>query len=381
MKVYYWSPHINRVATVKAVVNSAYSLNLYSKNKYIPYIINVAGEWDEHKNELNEKKINLINLTNSKIIKNNNTKGFLKSRLIYIYIFFITFIPLVRLIRKNKPDYFIIHLITPVPLIINFFFKLNCKFILRVSGYPKLKYLRLLFWRFTLKKIYFITCPTKKTKKLLESFNLVHPNRLSVLYDPIICTKDIFKEVNLDKASIKFKNYFLAVGRLTRQKNFLFLIESFKEFNSGRNYKLLILGDGEEKEKIQKLIKINNLENNVFLLGYKKNIFKFYKNSKCFILSSLWEDPGFVLIEAAYMNTPIISSDCDNGPKEFLNNGEGGILFSSNNKDSLINSLKNFESLKKDELKTLKKNSKKSSKKFLIFNHYKFLNTILSPNE
>ena len=381
MKVYYWSPHIDKVATVKAVVNSAYSINLYSKKKYTPYIINVAGEWDEHKNELNEKKINIINLTSSKIIKNNNTKGFLKSRLIYIYIFFISFVPLFKLIRKNKPDYFIIHLITPVPLIINFFFKFDCKFILRVSGYPKLKNLRLIFWRFTLKKIHFVTCPTKTTKKLFVSFNLVHPKKISVLYDPIICTKDICKEMNLDKDSIKFKNFFLAVGRLTRQKNFFFLIESFREFNRGKNYKLLILGDGEEKEKLKKLIKKDELENSVFLLGHKKNIFKFYKNSKCFILSSLWEDPGFVLIEAAYMNTPIISSDCNNGPKEFLNNGEGGILFSSNNKDSLIKSLKNFESLKSDELEILKKNSKKSSKKFLIFNHYKVLDTILNPNE
>ena len=47
MKVYYWSPHIDKVATVKAVINSAYSLKLYSKNKYIPFIINVAGEWDD----------------------------------------------------------------------------------------------------------------------------------------------------------------------------------------------------------------------------------------------------------------------------------------------------------------------------------------------
>ena len=117
------------------------------------------------------------------------------------------------------------------------------------------------------------------------------------------------------------------------------------------------------------------------MLGYKKNVFKFYKNSKCFILSSLWEDPGFVLVEAAYMNTPIISSDCQNGPKEFLNNGEGGILYNSNNKKSLINSLLNFENLSKEQVKNFKINSKKSSKKFLIFNHYKTLANILNLHE
>ena len=112
MKVYYWSPHIDRVATVRAVINSAYSVNLYSKKKYIPYLINVAGEWDKYKNELIKKNINTINLTNSKIIKNNNIKGFIKSRLVYIYIFCISFLPLLKLIKEKKPDYFIIHLIT-----------------------------------------------------------------------------------------------------------------------------------------------------------------------------------------------------------------------------------------------------------------------------
>ena len=54
-------------------------------------------------------------------------------------------------------------------------------------------------------------------------------------------------------------------------------------------------------------------------MGYSNNIFKFMKNAEALILSSLWEDPGFVLIEAAMSNLSIISSDCKNGPSEFLN--------------------------------------------------------------
>ena len=50
------------------------------------------------------------------------------------------------------------------------------------------------------------------------------------------------------------------------------------------------------------------------------NVFKYLINSKYFILSSLWEDPGFVLIEAGISNTIILSSDCPNGPKEIVKN-------------------------------------------------------------
>ena len=58
------------------------------------------------------------------------------------------------------------------------------------------------------------------------------------------------------------------------------------------------------------------------------------KNSKLFILSSLWEEIGFVIVEAASCNVNILSSNCKNGPKEFLLNGKAGYLFENNNSES-----------------------------------------------
>ena len=56
----------------------------------------------------------------------------------------------------------------------------------------------------------------------------------------------------------------------------------------------------KDKSKILSYIKKNNLENNIFLIGYVENIFHLIARSDGFILSSLWEDPGFVLVEAAF---------------------------------------------------------------------------------
>ena len=151
--IFYWSPHIDRVATVRAVINSAYSLVRYSKQQYFPCIINVAGEWDQYQEELINKKIKIINLTNSKILKNKFFKGFVRSRMIYFYILIISFFPLVKLFKNKKMDYLIAHLITPVPLMVNFLFKSHTKLILRISGLPKLQNLRLLIWKITLNKI------------------------------------------------------------------------------------------------------------------------------------------------------------------------------------------------------------------------------------
>ena len=163
MKIYYWSPFISHVATVKAVINSASSLNYYSK-KYTAYIINVAGEWNLYEKELLKKKIKIINLTKSNVINNKNINGFLKSRLTYLYLFIISFLPLIRLLKTNPPNFFIIHLISPLPLIINYLFKINTKMVLRISGFPRLNFFRK-FMENNFKKNYFITCPTIATKR------------------------------------------------------------------------------------------------------------------------------------------------------------------------------------------------------------------------
>lgn len=378
ISIYYWSPFINHVATVNAVLNSASAFSQYSKKKFNTSLINVAGEWDQYKDILKEKDINLIQLTNSKIINNSNFTGYFKSRAIYLYISIISFLPLINLLKKNPPAFFVIHLITPLPMIVNSLFNLKTKFILRISGFPRFNIIRKIFWKITLKKVCHITCPTKSTKIFMQKSGLVDIDKISLLYDPIINSKDIMlkKKEKIDNSLIDTK-YYIAIGRLTKQKNFEFLINVFKDFSKFNKSKLIILGDGEERNNLTSFIKKNELDNKILLLGFKKNVFKYLKNSKCFILSSLWEDPGFVLIESAYMNIPIISSDCENGPKEILNNGEYGILFKSNDKKSLMQSLIKFEKMKKDEIFLNKINSKKNTKKFSYFRHYKNFSNLI----
>ena len=64
----------------------------------------------------------------------------------------------------------------------------------------------------------------------------------------------------------------------------------------------------------------------------KRDIVNYMKNCEIFVLSSLWEEVGFVIVEAAMSNAYVISSDCPNGPKEFLNDGKNGLLFKNNHK-------------------------------------------------
>jgi glycosyltransferase involved in cell wall biosynthesis len=112
-------------------------------------------------------------------------------------------------------------------------------------------------------------------------------------------------------------------------------------------------------------------------MGYSDIIYYYMKNAKALILSSLWEDPGFVLIESALCNLSIISSDCNNGPREFLNNGDGGFLFESNKKNALKNKILEFiDSTNKTYSKKIY--AKKNSLKYTMFRHSKKFVNILS---
>ena len=120
------------------------------------------------------------------------------------------------------------------------------------------------------------------------------------------------------------------------------LINAFSVFSKyHQNINLIIIGTGEQKVSLNNLVKKLKLDNKIHLIGYKNNVFKYLYNAHGFILSSKWEDPGFVIIEAAACRTPIISSDCQNGPKELLDNGE--LFCETNIQDAeLKNKVKEF---------------------------------------
>jgi len=374
MKIFYWAPILSNIATLKAVVNSAESLMSYS-DKYNVTLINVAGEFNKFKEE--NIKSNIYDLNKDLVNKDLPGIGYIKTRLSMMYIFFKSFFLLKKYLEREKPDFIIIHLLTSLPLILYLLFNFETKCILRISGFPKMNFFRLALWRLCSNRIYKITCPTNLTNNYLKKYKFINPNKIVTLYDPIINVKKI-TQLKKEFLDLKNKKFYFSAGRLTYQKNFNFLIDSFLNLKQENDDKipLLIAGDGEEKIRLEKKVKAqkNNLVN---LIGYKNNIYKFMKNSNAFILASNWEDPGFVLIEAAFCRTFIISSNCKNGPLEFIAK-DGGLLFENNNIEDFKDKIKKFINLSEDEKKKIKLEALKKSKNFTIFSHFTNLNKILN---
>lgn len=132
----------------------------------------------------------------------------------------------------------------------------------------------------------------------------------------------------------------LAVGRLSFQKGHDILLEAWKQVTTVfPDWKLRIVGEGEEKQHLQQLVKINHMEATVEMPGATQNIEQEYTNSSIFVMSSRYEGLPMVLLEAASYGLPLVSFDCPCGPAEVIKNGTNGILVSNGNVKELAHAL------------------------------------------
>ncbi len=118
---------------------------------------------------------------------------------------------------------------------------------------------------------------------------------------------------------------FLAVGRLVKKKDYPTMIKAFQIASSqSNNIRLLILGDGPERNKLENLIENAQLKNKIELLGHIQDPHPYYYYSFGYLLSSVSEGMPSSVIEALGSACQIISTDCPSGPNEILSGGEYG---------------------------------------------------------
>ena len=157
----------------------------------------------------------------------------------------------------------------------------------------------------------------------------------------------------------------VAVSRLAKGKGREDLIDIYYNLkNKGIKDKLYIIGDGPSKEEIRIYIENYKLEDQIKLLGRFKNPYVWLKNCDFFIHSSKYEGFGLVLVEAAFFNKLVISSDCKVGPSEILEYGKSGYLFNVGNFEQLAEILEKIILKKDGEISKIIKNMEKNLLRF-----------------
>lgn len=173
-----------------------------------------------------------------------------------------------------------------------------------------------------------IICICKEMMDDLKKLNEKLESKLEYIYNPINEERIIKlsrKEFSEEELKLAEKKYLLMVSRLdTVPKDFETLVKGFdiaKE--KGYEGELYILGDGPDRDKVERLVKKSKYSKEVKLLGSKINPYNWMKNADKLILSSKYEGFGIVILEGLILKKVCISSNCKTGPKELLDKKRG----------------------------------------------------------
>ncbi|BAZ81232.1 group 1 glycosyl transferase [Sphaerospermopsis kisseleviana NIES-73] len=166
------------------------------------------------------------------------------------------------------------------------------------------------------------------SEDLVKSHNIPQ-NKVTTIYNPAI-TPELLDKIQEPLNHPWFAPgelpVILSVGRLTVAKDFTTLIRAFAHLNQRHSARLMILGEGKDRAKLELLVKSLGLEEQVSLPGFVDNPFPYMKQASVFVLSSCFEGMPNALLQAIACGTPVVSTDCPSGPREILEDGKWGQL-------------------------------------------------------
>ena len=174
-----------------------------------------------------------------------------------------------------------------------------------------------------------IICVSQGVKKDLCEIGKLSDDSVKVIYNPAATGVSLKKLVPNHCNELwgeGFNYHILTVGRLTIQKDHETLIRAFKLLQKKINAKLVILGEGPLRHELECLVKKFKLDDSVSLPGFVIDPYPWFHTADIFVLSSLWEGFGNVIVEALECGLPVISTDCPSGPSEILQEGLFGRL-------------------------------------------------------
>lgn len=199
--------------------------------------------------------------------------------------------------------------------------------------------------RYVFNKVKIIIVPSEAMKQDLIINYAIDSNKIRVINNPV--------DINLIEAMADqavdhpwFESSIpvvVGMGRLTGQKGFRELINAFNLVNKKNiNLRLVIIGDGEERPRLKKLVDELQLNDVVDFLGSQDNPYKYISKADIFVSSSFYEGFPNALLEAMACNTVVISTDCLSGPAEIINHYQNGILVPVGNAEKMAAEIANL---------------------------------------
>jgi len=262
-------------------------------------------------------------------------------------------IPLIRYVRINKPDIFLssqthANVITSLAF---HFFSNSTKLILSehtsISIHLTPVYRNKGRYIVQLAKMFFpradaiVAVSNGAAKNISQIINIAE-DQLNVIYNPVQLSEIEEKSSEMVSHPWLLSDgvpVILAVGRLTSAKDYPTLLRAFQLLVQKRDARLIILGEGEDRDELEKLVIDLNLFEKVSMPGYADNPYAYMSKSSLFVLSSAWEGFAVVIVEALSCGSTVVATNCPSGPAEILDDGRFGSLVPVGDAETLADAI------------------------------------------
>ncbi|EOZ93765.1 Glycosyltransferase [Indibacter alkaliphilus LW1] len=235
-------------------------------------------------------------------------------------------------------------------------------------------------WSLIFKAIYKLATKvigiSKAVKDRIVELGEVSADKVEVVYNPVSVTDSVSIKISVDPDAF----IFVSICRLVPVKNLQTLILAFKELMSSELHehpKLWIVGDGTEREKLEKQVHDLELNDHVIFWGFQMDVSPYLKAAQAFVLPSLSEGFSISLVEAMFCGLPCIVTN-QGGPTEIIEDKETGFLIDPHNQDQILDTMRKMLHLPKDHRKTIGFKAQQAAKKYSVSN---YINRLLEVYE
>ncbi len=352
MKYFYWGPYTGFVGTIQGMVNSAAATR---RAGHEVCLIRAYEEWSENAQEVRDEDLRVIDLGLARLWPGlSRRSGYLPSRLFSLLVILCAPWRLARQIDREKPEVLVTCLLAIPALLAVALARHKPKVVSIIWGFPgfllasgrqgnPLKRIegrvRRFFWQWLYRRADRIAAVSNGTlMRLGEEFPFAR-EKLFRLNAPIalprlqVRGREACAHRWLERRQAGWSAsgavdpagpVLLAVGRLSFQKGQDTLLSALAKVREEIPARLIVLGLGENEAALREQARQLKIDDAVDFAGFTKNPFAFFSRADAFVISSRWEDLCHVIIEAACVGVPIVTTDCPSGPGDFVRYGEAG---------------------------------------------------------
>ena len=303
-------------------------------------------EWEHVDTSRGDSGVRIVNLRTrwfAPVLPNISKISKWASYRVSMLVLFIAMMPgLITYLYRSKPDILIVRMLTGPTILAIKLFRPRTKILISSSGLPRDSRIRRYLWSFIYDRAdgYVVAAPG--VAQMVSEISGISASDISVLWEAVL--DDEMTELSNEPPTHRWLvdgdvPVVVGLGRLTRQKDFGTLIRAFAKVRASTPARLVIFGEGEDRDSLVDEISKLGLEEDADLPGFIANPYSHLRKCDVYVLSSIWESSNHSLTEAQGLGVPSVTTDCPSGQREIAMDGETALVVPVRDADAMADAI------------------------------------------